>query len=297
MDESEIQESFIDWIVEEYKYTEVISDPNGGAGAICDSIGWIKKVPYLIEFKCKIIPSIIQYSRQKSSSIERKIQNTLKKLHAGDFLEWNKESIPYIWLIAENINKEAIYELDCLLSKRSKDWCFQYEYGVWSGSKYICLKKGPTSPLSIVNLNNINFPPMEWPGENRKPRRNIETFKDIALKNQVSNLFNYLLDLIYSHNLSIKCNRESLNIVAFSKSEKIKINFMSIWPSDSGTYGLCIATDESLLQQCFPERNINIKKPGVPAKNRGFLGPRVFLKNIDEIKTYWEWATGIQIHI
>ena len=295
VDELEIQNSFVDWLKIEHLYSEVLSDPNGGAGAICDSIGMIDDVPVLIEFKCSINPSMIEYNPERGSSIERKIRNSLEMLHAGIFLtNWKKDSIPRIWLVAENISKTSVEKLDQLLAKRSREWGFLYEFGSWSGKEYFCLGDDYSNPIPIADLKNIAFDPkMPWPGENRMPRRDVAKFKSVATAQGVDETFGHFLNLAKVYSLSIKCNRNNLNLTALDSISGKPLNVIAIWPYDSGKQGLCVAADNDRLQQCFPNRNnLDTKAPGEPTSHRGFLGPRTLLGSIEDVKKYWVWVTG-----
>lgn len=297
MDELQIQNSFVKWLENGYQYSEKFSDPNGGAGAICDSIGTINDAPVLIEFKCSITPLMIEYNPKKGSSIERKIRNSLEMLHKGSFLKnWKKDLIPRIWLVAETISTASVKELDRLLAKRSHDWGFLYEFGKWSGSEYSRLGEGLSKKITIDDLQNIGFyPPMPWPGENRLPKRDVAKFNSIAAERGVADTFSYFLCLSDLYGLSLQCNRDNLNLSAIDSISGKPLNVIGIWPYDSSEQGLCVAADNDRLQQRFPERsNIGIHAPGNPTNNRGFLGPRTLLTSIDDVDDYFAWTTGIK---
>lgn len=298
MKEEEIQEGFVKWLQERDGYVQARSDPNGGDGAICDSIGRIKEKPLLIEFKISITPSIIEYNTKTSTSIERKIRNSLWRLHnEKEFLAgWKKDSIPKIWVVAERINEQSIQILARLLSKRAQEWVFGYEFGVWNGSNYSCLGKGPPVDLPTTLLAEVRFHDMPWSGENRKPRNNLTAFKIKAKENGVGELLDYFLDYANRFGFTFKYNRESINLSHKASNSANRLNAIGIWPSDSsGKDGLCIASDEMRLSACFPKRNnTDSRLFGKVAPNRGFINQRNFLANKDEIGCFWEWATGIK---
>lgn len=88
-------------------------------------------------------------------------------------------------------------------------------------------------------------------------------------------------------------NRDNLNLRAIDDVSGKYLNVIGIWPYDSGAQGLCVASNDGRLQQCFPaRRNLGMTAPGIPTSNRGFLGPRTLLASIDDIENYWVWATG-----
>lgn len=297
MDELQIQNSFVKWLECVHEYSEKFSDPNGGAGAVCDSIGTINDSPVLIEFKCSITPAMIEYSQKKASSIERKIRNSLEMLHEGNYLEnWEKNSIPRIWVVAKTISTASVKELDRLLTKRSHDWGFFYEFGKWSGTKYSCLGDGPSKQILIDDLQKIDFsPPMPWPGDNRQPKRDLGKFDSIAVEQGVAETFRHFLSLAVSYGLSHQCNRENLNLKAIDSITGKPLNVIGIWPYHSGRQGLCVAAHNDRLQQCFPQRrNIVVQAPGNPTNNRGFLGPCTLLESIDDVDDYFAWVTGIE---
>jgi len=295
MNEEQIQNSFVAWLERNCEYFESFSDPNGGAGAIFDSIGSINDVPVLIEFKCSITPSIIRYDANKPSSIERKIRNTLESLHCGSFLDgWEKNSIPRIWLVSEKISIESVEELNVLLRERSENWGFSYEFGTWSGKEYHSLGSGPSERIEISKLQNIDFSPaMPWPGDNRLPRRKIAEFQSIARQKGVADLFEHFLRLSDDVGLIVSCNRNNINLSAVDTESGKTIRVMGIWPADSNAQGLCVAADSERLDRCFPFRdNPGDQAPGTPTIDRGFLGSRSLLARTKDVNRYLAWATG-----
>jgi hypothetical protein len=295
MDEQEIQQSFTDWLTGTGGYLEELSDPNGGAGALCDSVGMIGDRPVLIEFKRAVTPSIVAYSSKKSSSLERKVRNTLEDLHNEKFLKhWNKATIPFVWIVAERISQDASDRLNTVLSERTEEWYFEYEFGVWSGVSYSQLGKGPDTPISPEQLRNVTFPSMPWPGENRSPKRNFDEFQNIARQQGAREIFDYLIDRVHQQGFSIEYNRSSMNIKAPGTNTKKKRNVIGIWPGDSNQKGLCVSADRKRLTECFPDSKVETcSSPGANAPAGGYLGPRVYLASPVEAKAFWEWATGI----
>jgi hypothetical protein len=295
MDEQEIQESFTDWLASTSGYLEELSDPNGGAGALCDSIGMANDKPILIEFKCSVTPSMISYTPEKSSSLERKVRNSLEDLHMQKFLKhWSKETVPLIWIVAEKISNEAADRLDALLSDRAHEWGFEYEFGTWSGFFYSQKGKGPDSPVPQQILNDVTFPYMPWPGENRSPKRNFDQFRNIARQQGAREVFDYLIDQVRLQGFSIEYNRSSMNIKAPVAKTKKKLNVIGIWPGESNQKGLCVSADPKRLAECFPGSEVEKRfSPGAKAPAGGYLGQRVYLANPVEAKAFWEWATGI----
>jgi hypothetical protein len=295
MNEQEIQESFTDWLASTGGYIEELSDPNGGAGALCDSVGMIGDRPVLIEFKRTVTPSIVAYSPEKSSSLERKVRNTLEDLHNEKFLKhWNKETVPLIWIVAERISQDAADMLNTVLSERTEEWCFEYEFGVWSGLAYSGLSKGPNTPVRPELLQSVSFPSMPWPGEKRSPKRNLDEFRNIARQQGAREIFDYLIDRVHQQGFSTEFHRNSINIKAPVPNTKKKHNVIGIWPGDSNQKGLCVSADRKRLAECFPDSKAKTcTSPGANAPAGGYLGPRVYLASHIEAKAFWEWATGI----
>ena len=285
----------VKWLTQKCHYSEKFSDPNGGAGARCDSIGIIDGRPVLIEFKREVTSSMVPYSRNTGSSIERKIRNSLEALSSKRMLaDWDKSSWPRIWIVAERISKPACEKLNEVLSRRSKDWCFVYEFGEWNGAEYVRQGKGP-SDLPHVGKPWMfsGVPEMEWPGEHRLPRRNYDAFQKIAEKMGVRELFDKFMEKALGYGLKVKCNRDNLNLRASNPQSGTYMNVISVWPGDSGSNGLCVAEDVERLRLCFPNQKSNqTALPGIPAPHRGYMGQRRFLASDSEIASYWVWAIG-----
>ena len=197
--------------------------------------------------------------------------------------------------MAEKISKHAKQELINVLTQRSQDWGFDYELGTWSGKSYSCLGKGPQVSIPITMLKGITFPSMPWPKENRSPKLDVKAFRIIAEEQGVSETFDYFIDRISQHGLSIICHRDSMNIRAPIANATKKLNVIGIWPGDSNEKGLCVSAERKRLIECFPNGYVKQQSPpGECASGRGFLGPRFYLNNLSEAKQFWEWATGIK---
>ena len=295
MDELEIQNTFVKWLTQNGHYSEKFSDPNGGAGAMCDSVGTIDGNPILIEFKVDVKPSTVQYNLKTGSSLERKIRNTLEALSEGRILRgWDKSSWPKVWIVAERIGEQAREKLHEVLVPRSQAGRFTYEFGEWTGTEYVCRGNGPSDCLQTdIQWTFSGFPQMDWPGENRLPRRNIVTFQEIAEEMGVKDLFGKFIEKARMHGLRVQCNRDNLNLRALDPHSRKYMNVISVWPLDSGHNGLCVAEDVERLQLCFPEQKENqTEAPGKPAPCRGYMGQRRFLVSNEEIISYWVWAIG-----
>jgi hypothetical protein len=295
MNEDEIQKTFVEWLETKHRYNEVTSDPNGGAGAICDSIGWIAETPILIEFKCNVVPSIVAYTPQRSSSIERKVKVTLEKLHQGDLLnEWNKTTVPLIWIVSEKISKQAVIELEKLFDARSSDWSFNYEVGTWSGKSYQVMCKGPEKPIHLDSTVNVKFEEMPWPKENRKPKRNLDDFRMIAEKNGSSALFDKIIALAQHDGLLMEFNRSSINLKAKTIENQKYVNVIGIWPLENlEKKSLCVSADSKRLSKAFPSSGaLEQMMPGQATKPLGYLGKTAYLSNELDVLEFWSWATG-----
>ena len=262
---------------------------------MCDSVGTIGGAPVLIEFKHAMASSMVAYNPKRSTSLERKVRSTLVALHSGTLIStWDKLSLPLIWVIANRIPTDAARELDRVLSARSHDWCFHYEYGEWSGHDYVNHGKGPAELPPISQMMRVSFgPPMPWPGETRLPRRDAVALRAIAEERAVLGIYDYFMSVANSHGLRRLCNRENINLQALQVQTAKYINVISVWPGDSGQHGLCVAVDSSRLQLCFPDRPVeNTEPPGMPAPYRGHLGKRTYLLTHEDVGRYWVWAVG-----
>jgi len=295
MNELDIQTAFVRWLGNSRGYTEHFSDPNGGAGALCDSVGTIEERPLLIEFKSTVDPALVAYSADRGSSIERKVCNTLKRLHEGSLLpNWSKDTLPLVWIIAEVIRTEAQAELHRMLLDRSQAWSFVYEFGTWAGDEYAPLEKGPPIQPDIAKMQEVVLPDLPWPGERRLPRRHPDELRAIADARGVAPLFDQFMKQAEQLGLRTKCNRDSLNLQAETPNTSSRLNVISVWPTDSGEGGLCVAADRERLARCFPGFETAAAAPCLQAPSRGYTGDRWYLRSDNEVATFWAWAAGQQ---
>lgn len=137
MIEEEIERTFVEWLKASHGYREEFTDPNGGAGALVESAGFIGNIPHLIEFEVSIKESGITYESNRVSSIERKIRDSVERLHQERLVrKWNHKTLPLVWIIAEQITSGGKYMLKGLLESHSSEWCFVYKVGIWNGQSY-----------------------------------------------------------------------------------------------------------------------------------------------------------------
>jgi hypothetical protein len=296
MDELEIQNGFVAWLATTRGYKEVFSDPNGGSGAKCDSIGFVAptsgmQLPILIEFKTVIKKNQIAYSPNASSSIERKICESLRDLHSNKLeCNWKKDLTPLVWIVAESIPTESRKLLCSMLVQRAQEWLFNYEFGEWSGTTYKSVGTLDIGSQSKTSFYHVQLPYWPWPGEKRELRSTIDDFRQIARAKGVGTLFDFMIKLARQNRLSMRCNRESLNLQALDSTTGKRVNIISIWPSDSGNKGLCIASNRLRIQSCFPVSDESNPCPGKPAESRGYLGERRYLSSERDITEYWSWV-------
>jgi hypothetical protein len=289
--EEEIQHSFIEWLKGRRGYKEEFTDPNGGAGPLVDSAGLIGSIPHLIEFKVSVTESGITYESNRVSSIERKIRNSIERLHQSHLIRrWNRKTLPLVWIIAEQITSGGEYALQRLLEGRSSEWCFIYQVGIWDGKSYIDLLSGPKIAPFLKSLANLNLPPMPSVPVFRNPPRGMSEQRETARQRGVQRLFDFAMEKVQQTSLTMQCNRDNIMLKASST------NVGAIWPIDSSEQnGLCIAAQVERLRDCFNVVINAASLPGVPASKRGFLGPRRFLRSRDEIKEFFEMVTGKQL--
>lgn len=292
MNEPDFQTEFVRWLGNSRGYTEHFRDPNGGTGAICDSVGTIDEHLLLIEFKITVDPSQVFYSPQRSSSIERKVCNTLKRLYEGGLVpNWPKETRPHVWIVAEVIEEKAQGELHRLLSTRSLEWRFTYEFGTWDGDAYIALEKGPLTRSDALG-EEVAFPDLPWPGEHRLPRRALDELQAIAYAQGVAPLFEQFMEQAKQLGLRTKCNRNNLNLQAKHPTTSRHVNVISVWPGDSGGKGLCVAANEERLSSCFHRCGATAPAPWEQAPPCGYMGARWYLPSDSTVKEFWAWAVG-----
>jgi len=289
MTEEEIQHTFLGWHSRINQYREEFTDPNGGAGALVDSAGFVGPVPHLIEFKVSVKSSGITYETSKVSSIDKKIRDSIEKLHQGRLLvtEWDRKSLPLIWIIAEEITGGARYALEGLLESRAAEWCFTYNAGLWDGHNYRDLLAGPRTSPALKSLEDLCLPPMPTGVVFRNPPRGLSEQGEIAGQRGILDLFDFALKMIQRTSLTMQSNRDSIML------RESSTNVGAIWPVDSSPQnGLCVATHFDRLCNCFGVSINASSLPGIEAPKRGFLGPRRFLRTKEEIEKFFETITG-----
>lgn len=291
MDEAEIQSQFVRWLAGRDGYEEVFIDPNGGAGALVDSIGLVAGRAVLIEFKRRVSASTVRYSQKSPSSIERKIRNALIDLFAGRILDgWARDTVPLVYVVAESIPISASVALRELLEERSQEWHFQYEFGQWDGTGFRSLAAGPLDSVAVVEWSNVVFPEMRWPGEKREPRRTLTELRQVAADRGVGALFDEMLVQARRLGLTVSCNRENLILRGRSTAKRRVCAVASIWPRDSGKDGLCVGTSVEGAAGVFEAEPAPL--PGVAAAASGYLGERRFLRSSDQVAQYWTALSG-----
>jgi hypothetical protein len=291
MIEEEIQRTFVDWHSRAHQYREEFTDPNGGAGALVDSAGFVGQVPQLIEFKVSIKDSGVTYESNKVSSIERKIRDSIERLHQDRLLKtkWNRRSLPLVWIIAGEITSSGEDGLKGLLESRSSEWCFTYKVGLWDGRACKDLSAGPKANPVLKPLRDLNLPPMPSAPVFRNPPRGLSEQREVAHQRGVQQLFEFAVQEVQRASLIMQNNRDSIMLRTSST------NVGAIWPVDSSRQkGLCIAAQFDRLQNRFGVVINASSLPGVEAPSRGFLGPRRFLRTKDEITRFFEAITRRQ---
>ncbi len=295
MNEAEIQSQFVCWLTARNGYQEVFADPNGGAGALMDSIGQLStsRRAVLIEFKRQVAASGVRYSPTMPSSIERKIRNSLQALYEGRILDdWARQQVPLVRVVAGRISESACRALKLLLEERAPQWHFEYEIGEWDGAGYRSLARGPVESIAVTEWQNVTFPEMPWPGEKRLPRRKLAELREVAATRGVVTLFDDMIRGARSHRLTLSCNRENLVLGGRANAESRFCRVASIWPGDSGTPGLCVGTSVEGSAAFFGVRTDPSMLPGTPAPIRGYLGERRFLATSGQILQYWTALTA-----
>lgn len=293
MYEVEIQQQFVQWLTARDGYRELFNDPNGGAGATVDSIGFVGQRPVLIEFKRRVIDSAIRYSPIASTSIERKLRNSLQALYQGNLLElWKRDSVPLVLVVAGTVPVRERTTLKELLEQRAEEWRFEYEFGVWDGTAYCQLGSGPASPVVPGDWATVRFPEMPWPGAPRLPSRTLQELSEIAYERGAGLLFDEMIVQARQRGLGVSRNRDNLVLGRAPVGSKRRRAVCSIWPTDSDAHGLCVGTSNEGAATVFGRGSEPMRLPGVAAPPRGYLGDRRFLRSTEEIEAYWRLLTG-----
>jgi hypothetical protein len=293
--ELRIQNAFVDWLSKEKDYKEHVSDPNGGSGALMDSIGMVADQAVLIEFKYKLTLSGIRYSPEKTTSIERKICKTIERLYSNRLLpSWRPDSVPLIYVVAAEIGADARSLLRSLLEERSTDWCFAYNFGEWGSLGYRSFGEGPSDLPSSAAISDVRFQEMPAAKQNRQAPRTIDQLSAIAKTNLVGHLFDLFMELAAKSDSTYQCNLKNVLFEARSGSTGKSLNSIGLWPIKSSSQnGLLVTYTPKRLAECFSINSTVLEKgPWKRAPMQGFLDKAVYLTNPEEVLDFWAAVTG-----
>lgn len=286
--EEKIRIPFLRWFEKNHNYHECKYDRNGGDGPRMDSIGLIDNHLVLIEFKASVPVGIV-----KGPGIERKILETLRLIYQGELVEnWNCSIPPMVYIVARDIAENSRRALSEMLEKRHQELYFSYDFGIFDGD-YVSYGKKNYNQEMPIDLSSIEIEGIPGKKDNRKAKRTMEEFKEIAKENGVEELMEIFLEYAAKHQAVVNRNISNFNYSFPSKATGKNVIVLGVWPMESDTKnGLCISYHLERLNECFnfPENQAD-KIPGTIPHSRSYDSHKKYLRNLREIQDFWDFIT------
>lgn len=295
--EEEIANKFTEWFQSEFSYEQKLDDIETRYADPVDSAGFIEKDVVLIEFKDILSAGSIYYEGSKGSSIEKKLRTVLYNLYnnVNDRVTlalsgWDRSRTPLFILAANSISKEAQKKLKNMLDDRSVDWKFDYIVYLWGDDYPSIIFEKRNVTTDMAGINDIEFPDMPSTAPKRSEKISIDDLMAIANKNSISEILDNFLDKLNSYKPVIKLNIKNVNFAFPSRNNGSRDSVLGLWPEYfSMDNGILVSYSPKGLAKCF-NLNEDYEKQFVGKKGPDvdFLGARLFLKTIEDIKFFWK---------
>jgi hypothetical protein len=183
--EKSLQMSAIGWLARHRGYVEHFADPEG-EGARMDTVGLLEDRLVTIEVKTDA-SALLALGPDRADRLECKIAATLGALYHGEATPltraatkiWDRRRPPIVAVLAKSWSANARERLRATCERRSRDWCFDWEFWRWTGERIETIAAGVTPTFDPAGA------PVVW-AETDIPR--LRAFADRAAARPIDGL-------------------------------------------------------------------------------------------------------------